>query len=161
MARANVFADLRAKYFEIPRPEEVPPPSSPDEAWAAIMEIAYPQSTLTTVAFSDGTARVLRSTGGGFFAAGVVEPVRPAAESFVREARRAQREFTATTEFPQPDVGDVIFYTRGDVSVVTASATEQQLSSRTHKLSTLYFAGLRILHEFLQLQMASEQQQNT
>jgi hypothetical protein len=108
MARANVFADLHAKYFEISRPEEVPLPSSPDQPWAAIMEIAYPQSTLTTVAFSDGTARVLRSTGGGFFAAGVVEPMRPAAKSFVREARQAQREFTATTEFPQPDVGDVI-----------------------------------------------------
>ena len=161
MARTNVFADLRAKYFEIPRPEEVLLPSSPDEPWAAIMEIAYPLSTVTTVAFSDGTARVLRSNGGGFFAAGVVEPVRLAAESFVREARRSLREFTATTEFRQPDVGDVIFYTRSDAGVVLASATEQQLSSQTHKLSALYFAGLRILHEFLQLQKASEQQQNT
>jgi hypothetical protein len=88
--------------------------------------------------------------------------VRPAAKSFVSEARRLQREFTTTTtEFPQPDVGDVIFYTRSDASVVTAAATEQQLSSGTHKLSALYFAGLQILHGFLQLQKASDQQRNT
>ena len=161
MLRANVFADLRAKYFDIARPDEIPLPSSLAEPWAAIMEIAYPESTLTTVAFSGGTARVLRSTGGGFFATGVVEPVRPAAESFVREAQRLQSEFTPTTEFPQPEVGEVFFYTRSDASVVTASAPEQQLSSQTHKLSPLYFAGLRILHEFVQLQKASEQQQNT
>ena len=161
MARENVFANLRAKYFEIPRPEEIPAPSSSDEAWAAIMEIAYPQSTVSTVAFSDGTARVLRSTGGGFFAAGVVEPVRPAAEAFVREARRLKPAFTRTTDFPQPEVDGVIFYARSDAGVFSAAATGKELSSRTHPLSALYFAGLRILHEFLQLQKQSEQRQNT
>lgn len=161
MARENVFADLRAKYFDMPRPEEVPAPASADEPWAAIMEIAYPAATLTTVAFSDGTARVLRSTGGGFFAAGVVEPVRPAAEVFVREAQRQHSTFTSATEFPQPEVGQVFFYTRNELQVRTGSATERELSSESHALSPLYFAGLRILHEFLQLQKASEQQQNT
>jgi hypothetical protein len=155
------FADLRAKYFEIPRPEEVPPPTPPDEPWAAMMEIAYPESTLTTVAFSDGTARVLRSTGGGFFAAGVVEPVRPAAEAFMREARQQDFAFAPTGEFPQPDVGHVFFYTRSDVRVCKASASENELRSPTHPLFALYVAGLRILHEFLQLQKASEQRQNT
>jgi hypothetical protein len=161
MARENVFADLRAKYFEIPRPEEVPPPTSSDEPWAAVMEIAYSEATVTTVALSDGTGRVLRSTGGGFFAAGVVESVRPAAEAFVREAQRQNSAFTLAREFPQPDVGQVGFYTRSDSQVRTRTASEAELSGRTHILSPLYFAGLRILHEFLQLQKASEQQQNT
>ena len=161
VARANVFADLRAKYFDIPRPQEVPAPASPDEPWAAVIEIAYPASTLTTVAFTDGTARVLRSTGGGFFAAGVVEPVRPAAEAFVREAQHQNSRFTSASEFPQPEIGQVFFYTRSDSQVRTAAASEAELHSRTHVLSPLYFAGLRILHEFLQLQKASEQQRNT
>ncbi|MGC2626626.1 MAG: hypothetical protein WA269_07300 [Candidatus Udaeobacter sp.] len=151
MARDNVFADLRAKYFEILRPEEVPAPASPDEPWAAIMEIAYPQATVTTVAFSDGTARVLRSTGGGFFAAGVVEPVRPAAEAFIREARQQKHVLMPASPFPQPDVGHVFFYVRSDSCVYRAAATESELSSQRHPLSSLYFAGLRILHEFLQL----------
>jgi hypothetical protein len=154
VALANVFADLRAKYFGMPRPEEVPPPASPDEPWAAVMEIAYPQSTLTAVALSDGTARVLRSTGGGFFSAGVVEAVRPAAEAFIREARRQNSTFTPASEFPQPEVGQVFFYTRSDARVCTAATAESELSSQTHSLSQLYFAGLRILHEFLQLQKA-------
>jgi hypothetical protein len=160
VAQENVFADLRAKYFEIPRPEEVPPPAASDEPWAAIMEIAYPESTLTTVAFSDGTARVLRSTGGGFFAAGVVEPVRPAAEAFIHETRQRKSEFTSVSQFPQPEAGHVFFYARSDAGVATVAATEQDLSARSHSLSPLYFAGLRILHEFLQLQKTSEQQRN-
>ena len=161
MARENVFADLRAKYFEIPRPEEVPAPRASDEPWAVIMEIAYPESTVTTIAFSDGTARVFRSTGGGFFAAGVVEPVRPAAETCVHEARQLKWEFTPVSHFPQPEVGHVFFYARSDAGVSTAAATEKNLSARTHSLSPLYFAGLRILHQFLQLQKQSEQRQNT
>lgn len=161
MTRANVFADLRAKYFEIPRSEEIPVPLTSDEAWAAIMEIAYPEATVTTVAFSDGTARVLRSTGGGFFAAGVVESVRPAAEGFILEARRLKSAFTRATDFPEPEVGGVIFYARSDAGVSRAAATQKELSSRTHSLSALYFAGSRILHEFLQLQKQSEQRQNT
>jgi hypothetical protein len=161
VARANVFADLRAKYFEIPRPGEVPPPVSEDQPWAAIMEIAYPESTVTTVAFSDSSARVLRSTGGGFFTDGIVESVRPAADGFMREARQQNSTFTPAHEFPQPEVGQVFFYTRSDAGVRTAAATESELSSRSHPLSPLYFAGLRILHEFLQLQEASEQRQNT
>ena len=161
MARANVFADLRAKYFDIPRPQEVAAPASPDQPWAALMEIGYPDATLTTVAFTDGTARVLRSTGSGFFAAGVVEPVRPAAEAFIREAQRQNSTFTSASEFPQPEVGHIFFYTRSDAQVCTAAATEPELSSGTHALSPLYFAALRILHEFLQLQRANEQQRNT
>ena len=161
MARANVFADLRAKYFEIPRPDEVPPPASHDEPWAAIMEIAYPESTVTTVAFSDGTARVLRSTGGGFFSGGIVEAVRPAAEAFIREVQQQNSTFTPADEFPQPEIGQVFFYARSDARVRTAAATESELSTRSHPLSPLYFAGLRILHEFLQLQKASEQRQDT
>jgi len=161
VTHANVFADLRAKYFDIPRPEQVPPPISADQAWAAVMEIAYPESTLTTVALSDGSARVLRSTGGGLFTGGTVEPVRPAAEAFIREAQQQHSTFKPVHEFPQPEVGQVFFYTRSDARVRTAAASETELNSCKHTLSPLYFAGLRILHEFLQLQKASEQRQNT
>ena len=157
MARENVFADLREKYFEILRPAEVPAPNAVDQAWCAIMEIGYPQAVVTTVAFSDGTARVLRSTGGGFFAAGIVEPVRPAAQGFVERARLAKPAFTPATEFSQPEVGHVVFYARSDVGVSTAAAAEEDLSGQKHALSALDFAGLRVLHEFLQLQKASEQ----
>jgi len=109
VARENVFADLRAKYFEIPRPDEVPAPNAVDQAWCAIMEIGYPQAIVTTVAFSDGTARVLRSTGGGFFVAGVVEAVRPAAQGFVEGARLSKPAFTPTTDFPQPGLVTLSF----------------------------------------------------
>jgi hypothetical protein len=161
VARENVFADLRSKYFEIPRPEEIPAPSSSDETWAAIMEIAYPQSTVTTVAFSGSLARVLRSTGGGFFSGSPVDSIRPAAEAFINEAQQQNSTFTPAHEFPQPEIGQVFFYTRSDAGVRTAVASERELSTLNHPLSPLYFAGLRILYEFLQLQRASEQRQNT
>jgi hypothetical protein len=161
VARENVFVDLRAKYFEIPRPDEVSPSAFQDQPWVAIMEIAYPASTVTTLAFSGGLARVLRSTGGGFFTGSPVDSIRPAAEAFISEAQRQNSTFAPAHEFPQPEIGQVSFYTRSDACVRRAVASERELSGRSHPLSPLYFAGLRILHEFLQLQKASEQRQNT
>src|SRR5437899_424665 len=70
----NVFADLRAKYFALNRTEvSISTPSSTIEPWGVIMEIGYPEVTVTTVTLADGTASVLRSSGGGFFGGGSVE----------------------------------------------------------------------------------------
>jgi hypothetical protein len=88
---------------------------------------------------------------GGFFAAGVVDPVHPAAQNFVREAPRSKSVFMRATDFPQHEIGCVIFYARSDAGVSSSAARERELGSRTHSLSRLYFAGLRILHEFRQL----------
>lgn len=148
----NVFADLRAKYFILKRTDvSIPAPTNATEPWGVIMEIGYPQATVTTVTFADGTASVLRSSGGGFFGGGD-ESVQSAAKAFLKQANLTQPQMTATTDFPPPKSGHVIFYLRTDGGTYTSSAIESQLAQQDHPLSELYHSGLRILHEYLQLQ---------
>jgi hypothetical protein len=152
-SKENVFADLRAKYFTLTRDELFcPAPANPTDPWGIIMEIAYQTATVATVTFTEGSSRVLRSTGGGFFSAGVVESVRSAGEAFLKQAQQLQPKTTLAHEFPGPSIGQVVFYFRADKGIYTASAPENELGAEHHRLSPLYFAGLRILHEFLQLQ---------
>jgi hypothetical protein len=149
---SNVFADLRAKYFALSRADvSVPAPPNVTEPWGVVMEVAYPEATVTTVTFADGTVSVLRSSGGGFFGGGD-EPVQDAGREFLRLAQLCQPRMTLTTDFPAPSIGHVVFYVRTDSGVYTASASEEDLRARNHSLFQFYCAGLRILHEYLRLQ---------
>ncbi len=148
----NVFADLRAKYFTLARNDSCPVPSSPNEPWGAMMEIGYPEAIVTTVAFTDSTASILRSSGGGFFGGGSVGAVKTAAEHFIKEAQKAQSQMTSTREFPQPSAGHTVFYLFTDNGVFTASAAESDLNGNGHQYSELYNSGLQILGEYLKLQ---------
>ncbi len=148
----NVLADLRDKYFVLKRTNvSMPAPTNPTEPWGVIMEIGYPQATVTTVAFADGTASVLRSSGGGFFGGGN-ENVQSAAKAFLKQAQLVQPKMTLTTNYPSPESGHVIFYVRTDGGIYTTSANESDFAQQGHFLSEFHGAGLRILHEYLQLQ---------
>jgi hypothetical protein len=149
---SNVFAELRAKYFVLSRAGvSIPEPTRSTEPWGVIMEIGYPQATVTTVAFADGTVSLLRSSGGGFFGGGD-ELVQDAGSAFLRQAQSCQPRMILTTDFPSPGVGHVVFYVRTDAGVYTASAPEAKLENERHPLFHFYCAGLRILHEYLRLQ---------
>jgi hypothetical protein len=152
---ATAFADLRAKYFVLPRPSTPAAVAAPDP-WGIIMEIAYPQAVLTTVAFADGTASVLRSTGGGFFGGGDAG-VQRAREEFLKQAQVALSQMTQVEIFPEPNVGYVLFYTRTDRGVYTASASVAELQPPGHPLRQLYFSGLQVLSEYLRLQKQTQQ----
>ena len=68
--------------FTLTRNDAMPKPATPNEPWGVMMEIGYPKMVMTTVAFSDGTASVMRSSGGGFFGGGAIGAVKTAAEDF-------------------------------------------------------------------------------
>jgi hypothetical protein len=119
------------------------------------MDVAYPAATLTTVAFSDGTASVLRSAGGGFFG-GCDTGVQAARTAFLKLAQLSQPRMAIANEFPEPKTGDVAFYLRTDRGVFAASASEAQLQDPRHPLYQLFIAGLRILHEYLRLQKQTQ-----
>jgi hypothetical protein len=151
---ANVFADLRAKYFELPRPDAIKI-SSAAEPWGAIMEIGYPQAVVTTVAFADGTASVLRSTGGGFFGGGDAS-VQQARLEFLRQSHVVRSKFASIERFPEPSIGNVSFSIRTDQGVCSASASLLELDDEDHPLRYLYLAGLSVLHEYLRLQKQTQ-----
>jgi hypothetical protein len=151
-AYTNAHADLRAKYFTLTRNDAMPKPAAPNEPWGVMMEIGYPKMVLTTVAFSDGTASVLRSSGGGFFGGGAIGAVKTAAEDFLREARKPHAEMKPAHDFPQPGLGYVTFYLFTDNGILTWSGNELDLEGPMTSLSRLRLTGERIFYEYAQLE---------
>jgi hypothetical protein len=78
--------------------------------------------------------------------------VKTAAEDFLRQAQRVQPQTTRTQDFPPAGPGRVVFYLFTDNGHFTWSASEDELSQQSHPFSPFYYAGLRILTEYLQLQ---------
>jgi hypothetical protein len=112
-----------------------------------MMEIGYPKMVMTTVAFSDGTASVMRSSGGGAIGA-----VKIAAEDFLKEARKPHPEMKPAREFPQPGLGYVTFYLFTDNGILTWSGDELDLEGPMTSLSRLRLTGERIFYEYIQLE---------
>ena len=154
--RLDAHAGLRAKYFALTRNNGMPKPATPDEPWGVMMEMGYPKMVLTTVVFSDGTATVLRSSGGGCFGSGGIGPVKIAAEDFLKEARKPHPEMKPTREFPQPGLGDVTFYLFTDNGILTWSGDKLDLEGPMTSLSRLRLTGERILYEYMELQKQQE-----
>lgn len=115
------------------------------------MEIGYPQAVVTTVVFGDGTASVLRSSGGGFFG-GRDDGVQCAGKNFLRQAQMYQPQMAQTGSFPEPAAGHVVFYPRSDSGIYTTSMLERIIGQQTHPVFPLYCADLRILYEYLRFQ---------
>jgi hypothetical protein len=151
-AYTNAHAELRAKYFTLTRNDTMPKPATSNEPWGVMMEIGYPKMVMTTVAFSDGTASVMRSSGGGFFGGGAIGPVKAAAEDFLKEARKPHPEMKPTHEFPQPGLGYVTFYLFTDNSILTWSGDGLDLEGPMTSLSRLRLTGERLLYEYMQLE---------
>jgi hypothetical protein len=150
--RIDAHADLRAKYFTLTRNDACPKPATPNEPWGVMMEIGYPKMVMTTVAFSDGTASVMRSSGGGFFGSGAIGPVKAAAEDFLKEARKPHPEMKPAHEYPQPGRGYVTFYLFTDNGTLTWSGDGLDLEGPMTSLSRLRLTGERILYEYIQLE---------
>jgi len=151
-AYTNAHADLRAKYFTLTRNDAIPKPATPNEPWGVMMEIGYPRMVVTTVAFSDGTASVMRSSGGGFFGGGAIGAVKTAGEDFLNEARKPHPEMKPSHEFPQPGLGYVTFYLFTDNGILTWSGDELDLEGPMTSLSRLRLTGERVLYEYGQLE---------
>jgi hypothetical protein len=147
----NVFADLRARYFEIARPASDAWDLGTSAPWGAIMEVAYPAAVVTTVSLADGTVSVLRSTGGGLFGGGD-EVVQRAGKGFLKRADTHQKLMRVTEEISQPPAGWVRFFLRTGNGILSTSAEEAALRKPDHPLFQLYCAGIQILHEYLALQ---------
>ena len=139
----NVFADLREKYFSLPRTGANLITADVTEPWCAIMEIGYPQAIVTTVAFSDGTVSVLRSTGGGFFGGGD-KAVQGAGKEFLKQACLSRSLMQPAGDHLSPSSGDVSFFLRTDGGVSAATLPENNVKVPGHPLFQFYCAGLRI-----------------
>jgi hypothetical protein len=122
--------------------------SSPLEPWGVVMDWRVAQGTSTIVALSDGNASIYLSSGGGFIGGQSHESIRNAAQGTVAAAAEIQALSKATTIFPSPTQGTVIFYLLTDAGVFSVTASEEDLRQHRHPLSKLGDACQRIITEY-------------
>src|SRR5258707_6117040 len=136
--RKNPYPRLRALALYSKRiPNSIPKPSSPTEPWGVVMDWIVSSAIATVVAFSDGSASVYFSSGGGLLGGQAHEPIRNAARQAVAIAAEFQPQMQLTTDFPLPQPGIVVFYLLTDSGVFTSSAFESSLKTHSHALSKL------------------------
>ncbi len=136
----SAYIGLRNLALESPL-AEVPSATAvkPGAPFAVLMDWGIPAGTATVAAYADGTASVYLSSGGGFLGGGQAhESIRNAAMRTVEIAGELKNLMQPTTTYPLPQLGQVRFYVRTDVGVLTATAPEDEL--RSHR-SPLYKLG--------------------
>jgi len=116
------------------------------------MDWGVTSGTATVVAFSDGSASIYLSSGGGYLGGNGHEAVRKAAQNMVAVAAEFRKQTTATTAYPLPQRGEVIFYLLTDAGVFTASGPYEDLSSHRHVLSKLGDAGQDVITQYRLIQ---------
>jgi hypothetical protein len=130
----------------------LPPTATPTEPWGVIMDWGVSSGTATIVAISDGSASIYMSGGGGYLGGQSHEAIRKAAQNMVAVAAESQKQTIATTVYPLPQRGEVIFYLLTDAGVFTASGSYEELSSHRHVLSRLGDAGQEIITQYRLIQ---------
>jgi hypothetical protein len=116
------------------------------------MDWGTTSATATVVAVSDGSASIYLSSGGGFLGGGGHEAIRKAAQNMVAVAAEFQKQTTATTVYPLPRRGEVIFYLLTDAGIFTASGSEEELTAHRHFLSKLGDAGQEVITQYRLIQ---------
>jgi hypothetical protein len=127
-------------------------PPTPTEAWGVAMDWFVTNGITTTVAIADGNASIYLSSGGGFLGGGSHQTVRRAAQRMVAAAVECQQYAHATRTFPLPERGTITFYFLTDRGVLTASASEADLSRRSGPLAALYEAGQNVIRQYRLIQ---------
>jgi hypothetical protein len=147
--------ELRAQILRA-GPDELGIQPSQNEAYVAVMDIAYPKAVISLVTASTGDASLYFSTGGGVIGGVGHDTVRKAATAFVEAAGAEVTLLKETTDQSQPPVGHVRFLVRSSAGLRSATAREDELTAGTHPLSPLYVKGQDVI---TQLRLITERQQ--
>jgi hypothetical protein len=147
----NPYEGLRSRALTTP-PSTIGITTGNDEVWGVVMDLPVSNGTATVVAFSDGTASIYLTSGGGFIGGGRHAAVQQAAQAFVAAARTAKASFKPATAFPLPAPGQVRFYARVGDGVRMAEATQQALESAEHPLAAVYAAGHAVITAYRELE---------
>jgi len=149
----EVYRGLRGLALGFSRAKlNLPPTATPTEPWGVIMDWGVETGPVSIVAVADGSASIYMSNGGGYIGGSSHESIREAAQNMVKAAAEVQNKTTATTIYPLPGRGEVIFYLLTDAGIFTAGGSEEELKAHRHLLSKLGDAGQEIITQYLLIQ---------
>jgi hypothetical protein len=148
-ADPQVYVELRNQALSVSRGAIGLPLSKPTAPAAVLMDSAFDDFTLTTVAIPDGTASIYLSNGGGFIGGGQrYESIRSAALDMVRAAEASLASMTLVKGHPLPPPGHTSFYVVTESGVYSATVTTAKVGSAQHPLYSLYAAAQNVLTQY-------------
>ena len=149
--KGNIYRDLRDKPFSL-KPEEIGITSEDSKTpFGALMEFAYPEVTISVVAFSDGNASMYFSSGGAAIGGYAHESIVEAAKAFVASTKKFLPQMQLTTDFSLPKPGEVFFYVLTESGVYRANAIESELEQKKTPLWELYFGAHAIISAYREI----------
>jgi len=151
----QVYLQLRSRTLGL-TPEDVSlaPTSEAPHVWGVLMESAYEVGFATLVSLVDGTTSLFYSTGGGMLGSGEYAPLAEASRALVAQAEHMLDEFTPTSDFSLPEVGQVRFILRTYSDTLSAAASAKSLAGGSHPLTPLFTRAQNLL---TQLRLSAEQ----
>ena len=145
----NVYLGLRNQMLTATRAKlNLPAGSTPTEPWGVLMDWGITDATATIVALSDGNASVYLSSGGGYIGGQAHASIRDAARQAVVTARACQTMMEATSAYPLPERGELIFYALTDGGVFATKAAETDVRRPDHPLAALGNAMQNIITQY-------------
>jgi hypothetical protein len=108
---------------------------------ALLMETGHEQAVATLVGVVDGTTSLYFSNGGGIIGAGTRAAVAEASRRWLEAGRTVLPALAEVTAPALPGVGMTQFVAVTPTGLRGASASEDDLGSRSHELSPLFYAA--------------------
>ncbi len=119
----------------------------PHPVFALAMETGLPDGSYLLAAIADGTTSLYFSGGGGVIGGSEHENVRQASVRLLGAAQRFHQSGRLVTEFPKPEVGEVIFYLCTFDGLRACAGLEENLGSGNDEMSQLFFAAHDVIAE--------------
>jgi hypothetical protein len=136
---AKIYLQLRNQILvELAGKLTVPPPGTPEQPVAVVMDWNTGRGVASIVAVADSTASIYTSTGGGKIGGGQGnEEIRMAALQAVAVANELRSQMSITQTFPLPEPGEITFYAMSNNGVYVGTGNAKELAGQVHPLSKL------------------------
>ena len=150
---AEIYLGLRRQILDGDRNKfSLPEGSNPEDPWGVVMDWGVTNGTVTVMAWSDGSASLYYSSGGGHLGGAGQPTVNAAAKRTVSVAREFRSQMKHTDTFPLPRMGGVIYYLLTDQGVFTATSTEKEIVEGRDPFAKLANSAQDIITQFRLLQ---------
>lgn len=113
--------------------------------WGVMMELGYPDVTVSLVALADGSCSVYLSDGAGAVGCGLYSEVRQSATNMLTIAQRMVPHCLPTSDYPVPAASRARFYLLTAQGILTTEASRHELDEGATAIAELYYAGHAVI----------------
>jgi hypothetical protein len=143
----NPYNELRNLIFNIKSEELNVEFLEGNLPYGTLMELGYPQATVSLISLIDGNTSLYFSTGGGILGGVAHESVRKSSIEFVNRSNDFLNIMNITTSYPSPETGMVIFYVITSNGVFSYNESEETLQNNKSRLTDLYILGQNVISQ--------------